>query len=76
MDLQVAAVDAVVVGDDHPRELDVLMAHRLDRPVQRGDDDVDGAQSALLERGQLVAEVDPQRVAGARDRDQPNFPVT
>ena len=32
--LQVAAVDPVVVGDDHPGQLDVLVAHRLERPVE------------------------------------------
>ena len=34
MDLEVAAVDPVVVGDDHARELDVLVADRLERAIE------------------------------------------
>ena len=34
VDLQVAAVDAVVVGDDDRRELDVLVLERLERAVE------------------------------------------
>ena len=36
VDLQVAAVDAVVVGDHQLGELDVLVLDRLERPVERG----------------------------------------
>ena len=35
VDLEVAAVDAVVVGDDDRRELDVLVLERLDHAVDR-----------------------------------------
>ena len=39
--LEVAAVDAVVVGDDERRELDVLVLERLQRAVELLDDDVE-----------------------------------
>ena len=54
MDLQVAAVDDVVVGDHQLGELDVLVLNRLDRPVERRHDEVEAVQGALLERGQLL----------------------
>ena len=35
VDLEVAAVDAVVVGDDELRELDVAVLHRLHGAIER-----------------------------------------
>ena len=32
--LQVARIDPIIVGDDHPGQLDVLVADRLERPVE------------------------------------------
>ena len=42
--LQVAPVDAVVVGDHHLRELDVLVAQRLEHAVELLDDQVEAAE--------------------------------
>ena len=70
MDLEVAPVDAVVVGDDHRRELDVLVLERLERAVELRDDEVEAAERLLLELGELLLEV------GASLGHQPNFPVT
>ena len=73
MDLQVAAVDAVVVGDDHPGELDVLVADRLERAVELRDDQVEAAERLLLELLERLTEL----VAGLlHARPYPNFPVT
>ena len=41
MDLEVAPVDAVVVGDHDRRELDVLVGERLERAIELLEDDVD-----------------------------------
>ena len=70
MDLHVAAVDAVVVGDDERGELDVLVLERLERAVDLRDDHVEAAEGGGLERGELVLE--GQAALG----HQPNFPVT
>ena len=47
--LEVASVDPVVVGHDHPGQLHVLIADRLQRAVERLGDEVQAAQSLLLE---------------------------
>ena len=57
VDLQVAPVDAVVVGDHHLGELDVLVVERLEHAVELLDDDVEAAEGALLELAQLLLEV-------------------
>ena len=44
VDLEVAAVDAVVVGDHHLGELDVLVLERLERAVELLDDHVEPAE--------------------------------
>ena len=44
VDLEVAAVDAVVVGDDDRGELDVLVLERLERAVELLDDQVEPAE--------------------------------
>ena len=49
VDLEVAAVDAVVVGDHERRELDVLVLERLERAVELLDDQVEPAERARLE---------------------------
>ena len=59
MDLQVAPVDAVVVVDDHRRQLDVLVQQGLEDAVELLDDDVDAAERPLLERDQLLLVADP-----------------
>ena len=48
VDLQVAPVEAVVVGDHHLRELDVLVVERLEHAVELLDDQVEAAERALL----------------------------
>ena len=55
MDLEVAAVEAVVVEDHDRRELDVLVVQRLHRPVERAQHEVERAEGLALERLQLVA---------------------
>ena len=73
MDLEVAAVDAVVVGDDERGELDVLVLERLEHAVELLEDHVDAAERGLLERVELLLEVlAPSPVA----MQLPNFPVT
>ena len=62
MDLEEAAVDAVVVGDDQGGQLDVLVVDRLDRALQRRDDDVDGPQRLLFEARELPPELRPCRL--------------
>ena len=61
VDLEVAAVDPVVVGDHDRRELDVAVVQRLERAVQRRDHQVERAERLLLEPGELLLEVDPLR---------------
>ena len=92
MDLQVAAVDAVVVGDHHLRELDVLVLERLEHAVELLDDQVEAAERVRLELAAAAAGSarGPAACAGAaaaarRRRGparrravgaQPNLPVT
>ena len=71
--LEVAAVDAVVVGDDQAGQLDVLVLERLDRAVERRDDHVEPAERLLLEPLKLLLEVDPASLSGIAS---PTFPVT
>ena len=61
MDLEVAAVEAVVVEDHDRRELDVLMVQRLHRPVERAQHEIERPEGLPLERLQFLAEVDPGR---------------
>ncbi len=55
--LQVASVDAVVVGDHHLRELHVLVVQRLEHAVELLDDQVEAAERVGLELAQLCLEV-------------------
>ena len=57
MDLEVAAVDAVVVGDDHRGELHVLVADGLQRPVQLPDHEVEPAENLALQLLEVLAEL-------------------
>ena len=59
MDLEVAAVDEVVVGHDHAGQLDVLVADRFQRPVQRRDHEVEAAEGLDLELLEGLAKVVP-----------------
>src|ERR1700693_4226571 len=54
---QVAPVDAVVVRDDHLRELDVLMVKRLEHAVELLHDQVKTAQGVAFQLAQLLLEV-------------------
>ncbi len=72
VDLEVAAVDPVVVGDDHPGELDVLVADRLQRAVKLADDQVEAAERLSLELLERSRGTDVGSPACAH----PNFPVT
>ena len=71
--LQVAAVDPVIVGDDHPGQLDVLVGDRLERAVQLLDDEVEPIQRLRLERAQALVELMASLV---HRQPYPNFPVT
>ena len=53
MHLEVAPVDAIVVGDHHAGQLDVLLLHGLERAVERVDDHVEAAERLLLELREL-----------------------
>ena len=57
--LEVASVDAVVVGDHHLRQVHVLTHQRLERAVQLLEHDVQAAERLPLELGELVVEVRP-----------------
>ena len=59
--LEVAPVDAVVVGDHHARQLDVLVLHGLERAVERRGHHVEAAEALPLELGQLLLEVRARR---------------
>ncbi len=73
MHLQVAAVDAVVVGDDDLGQLDVLVLDRLQGAFQRRADQVEAAERARLEPLQLLLVFGPRiRLV----RHQPNCPLT
>ena len=65
VDFQVAAVDAVVVGDHHLRQLDVPVLERLEHPVELLDDQVEAAEGVRLELLQLVLEVERGPVPAA-----------
>ena len=72
MDLQVAAVDAVVVGDHEAGQLDVLVLDRLQGALERGADQVEAAEGAGLELLEFFLIFDPDAV-GAH---HPNLPLT
>ena len=55
-------------------ELDVLVLQRLDDAIHLAHDEVQAAERAVLELGELLLEVAALVVEG--HRDQPNFPVT
>ena len=57
MDLEVAAVEAVVVHDHHRGELDVLVLESLEHAVELLEDHVDPAQRRFLEQLELFLEV-------------------
>ena len=64
MYLQVACIDPVVVGDDHPGQLDVLVADRLERPVELLDHYLQALERLALEFLERFAEL----VAGLQHR--------
>ena len=57
LDLEVAAVDAVVVMDDDRRELDVLVLERLERAVERRDDEIDPPERLMFEAAEFLLEL-------------------
>ena len=58
--LEVAAVDAIVVGDHHRRQLDVLLLEGLERAVQRVDDHVEAPEGLLLQLLKMLLELRPR----------------
>ena len=69
VDLEVASVDPIVVGDHQLCELDVLMGQRLERPVQLLDHEVEAGERVRFELRELLVELRPdlpvRRVDGA-----------
>jgi hypothetical protein len=59
--------------DDDRRELDVLVLERLQRAVERRDHQVQRAQRLLLERAQLVLEMN---ACVLTNQINPTLPVT
>jgi len=59
VDLQVATVDAVVVGDHHLSELDVLVLERLKHAIELLDDQIQPAQGVAFELVQLPLKMGP-----------------
>jgi hypothetical protein len=57
MDLEVAAVDPVVVGYHHRGELDVLVGDGFLRPVQLRDHEIEAAEHLPLELGEVLTEL-------------------
>ena len=57
--LEVAAVQDVVVRDDDAGQLHVLVLNRLDRAVERLDDEVEPVERSCLERLEVVLVVHP-----------------
>ena len=77
MDLQIAAVDPIVVGDDHPGQLDVLVADGLQRPVELLEHQVHPAERLALEVLQCFAKGVTSFLHGlAGLLHYPNLPVT
>ena len=77
VDLQIATVDPVVVGDDHPGQLDVLVADRLQRAVELLEHQVHPAERLALELLQCFAELVTCLLHGlAGLLHYPNLPVT
>ena len=66
LDLDAALVDARVVVDDELRELDVLVLERLDDAIEQGKDEVERAERAVLEIGEIVLEAPAGRASCAR----------
>ena len=71
MDLQVTAVDAIVVGDDDLRQLDVLVLDRLQGPLESGAGQVEPAEGAVLELLEFLLVFDPDPAG-----HHPNRPLT
>ena len=61
MDLQVAAVDPVVVRDHQPGELDVLVLDRLQRAIERPIDEIEATEARCLELRQFLLVMDHVR---------------
>ncbi len=61
MYLEVASVDAVVVGDHHARQIHVLVYESLECAVQLPDDHVQAAERLVLKLGELLVKVRPRR---------------
>jgi hypothetical protein len=63
--LEIAAVDAVVVRDDHARELDVLVLHGLEGTIECRHHHLECAQRLALESRELLLEVRAGRMGQA-----------
>ena len=65
VDLQVAAIDDVVVGDHQLGQLDVLVPHRLHGPIERPDHEVQPIESAAssARSSSLVLQPDSDRAS-------------
>jgi hypothetical protein len=57
VDLQVAPIETIVIGDHQFGELDVLVAQRLQRAVELLNYEIKATERGLLEGVQLLLEV-------------------
>jgi len=73
MDLEVATVDAVVVGDDEVGEHDVDARHRIQYAVELAENHVQRSERAELENAHLLLKL---RASPGGRRHQLNLPVT
>jgi hypothetical protein len=70
VDLEVPAVDAVVVEHHQGGQLDVLMMERLHRAIQGRHHQVERAERLLLEPLQLLLEMDATGARSAHDANR------
>jgi len=49
VNLEIGPIDAIVVGDDHRRQLHILVADGLKRPIELADDQVETAENLPLQ---------------------------
>ena len=72
VNLEVAAVDAVVVRDDHARELDVLVLDGLERSIERRCHELQASERGSLQARELLLEVGSGGVRQPASRPSPS----
>ncbi len=74
MDFEVAAVHLVIVGNHHPRQLNVLVGDRLKHSIELADIEVEASERLFFELPEGFVELMTDLVL--HGADHPNFPVT